>query len=177
MKTIFHQNWFWLLSWSRVIFLTAHLRSFGFLTGSRHSNQLHQSNDCSAGGEDRRWRRGKTVFPQLLDVQKDSFIPLATNGSVCLLYVVCVCVYRVCSPPACGWDLSTLTWLASHISASACRQVALCQTHDQSQLYLFYKAVCCRQTCSTYQIRQWDCIWNLKLKQYVTQKCLCEEFE
>lgn len=36
------------------------------ITGIGHSNQLHQSNESSAGGENRRWRRGKTVYMKLL---------------------------------------------------------------------------------------------------------------
>lgn len=35
-------------------------------TGFRHSHQLHQSHDGSAGGEDRWWRGGKNTW----DVQK-----------------------------------------------------------------------------------------------------------
>lgn len=122
---------------------------FFCLAGIRHSNQLHQSNEGSAGGEDRWWGRGKEsreretlpatpVTRPFSDLNCCIWAPWTSQLmiSICLFTVCCVYLSTgSVSARACGWDLFTLTWLASHIFASACRLSAFCQNMCQSWLH------------------------------------------
>lgn len=59
------------------------------LTGVGHSNQLHQSNDGSAGGEDGGWRRGKDSW-EICEKEK--------NCKICIVYVKLLHLRLIFSP-------------------------------------------------------------------------------
>lgn len=85
--------------------------------GTGNSNQLYQSHDGSAGGEDRWWGRGKSSW----DTWSLFFSITLSKQQLCFLESL--------ASYACSWDLFTLAWLACLIFVSACGPIAFCQIY------------------------------------------------